>query len=45
MVINKLIITDDFEIFGMGVCVLSHIWLFGTPWTIAHQAPLSNGIL
>ena len=23
------------------VCVLSHIQLFVTPWTIAHQAPLS----
>ena len=22
------------------VCVLSHIWLFVTPWTVAHQAPL-----
>ena len=21
--------------------MLSHIWLFGTPWTIAHQVPLS----
>ena len=28
------------------VCVLSrfsHVWLFATPWTIAHQAPLSMG--
>ena len=23
------------------VCVLSHIQLFATPWTVAHQAPLS----
>ena len=22
---------------------LSHVWLFATPWTIAHQAPLSMG--
>ena len=21
--------------------VLSHVWLFVTPWTVAHQAPLS----
>ena len=21
--------------------LLSHIWLFSTPWTVAHQAPLS----
>ena len=24
---------------------LSHIWLFATPWTVAHQAPLSMRIL
>ena len=24
---------------------LSHVWLFMTPWIIAHQAPLSMGIL
>ena len=30
----------------MGACVLSHfscVWLFATPWTVAHQAPLSTG--
>ena len=21
-------------------CVLSHVWLFANPWTVAHQAPL-----
>ena len=25
------------------VYVLSHVWLFATPWTVAHQAPLSVG--
>ena len=25
------------------VCVLSHVPLFVTPWTVAHQAPLSMG--
>ena len=28
-------------------CVLScysHVWLFATPWTVAHQAPLSMGV-
>ena len=32
----------------MHVCMLScfsHIWLFVTLWTVAHQAPLSMGIL
>ena len=24
---------------------LSHVRLFATPWTVAHQAPLSVGIL
>ena len=23
--------------------MLSHVWLFATPWTVAHQAPLSTG--
>ena len=22
---------------------LSHVWLFATPWTVAHEAPLSMG--
>ena len=25
------------------VCVLSHVWLFVTPWTAAHRAPISMG--
>ena len=24
-------------------CVLSHVQLFVTPWSVAHQAPLSKG--
>ena len=27
------------------VCVVSRVWHFVTPWTVAHQAPLSMGIL
>ena len=27
----------------MCLCVLSHVRLFVTPWTVAHQAPLSMG--
>ena len=27
----------------MKVKSLSHVWLFATPWTVAHQAPLSMG--
>ena len=26
------------------VCVLSHVLLFATPWTVARQAPLSTGL-
>ena len=29
----------------MGVCVVSRVQLFVTQWTVAHQAPLSMGIL
>ena len=25
-------------------CMLSCVWLFATPWTVAHQAPLSMGL-
>ena len=25
-------------------CALSHVWLFVTPWTVAHQAPLTMGL-
>ena len=24
-------------------CMFSHVWLFATPWTVAHWAPLSMG--
>ena len=27
------------------MCVLSHVQLFVTLWTVAHQAPLSKGFL
>ena len=26
-----------------GVCILSCVQLFATPWTVAYQAPLSMG--
>ena len=32
------------EILGYGwlcACILGRVWLFLTPWTVAHQAPLS----
>ena len=27
----------------ISVCGLSHVQLFATPWTVAHQAPVSIG--
>ena len=27
--------------FVLACCCFSHFWLFATPWTVAHQAPLS----
>ena len=27
----------------MRAWMLSHVWLFATPWTVAHQAPMSMG--
>ena len=29
--------------FHTRTCMLSHVWLFATPWTVAHQVPLSMG--
>ena len=33
----------DFKLLLFVVQLLSHIWLFATPWTVAHQTPLSIG--
>ena len=40
--------SSPFLIYGVNiyrdpVCVLSHVRLFATLWTVAHQAPLSMG--
>ena len=29
--------------YPMHACMLSHVWLFETSWTVARQAPLSMG--
>ena len=34
-------ITFLFWIFSSSVQLLSHVWLFATPWTVAHQASLA----
>ena len=33
-------LSPDFSLSMLCVCVLSHVWLFEAPWTVAHQAPL-----
>ena len=43
---HKLCTLTDKVVSDGGVCVVSHfsrVWLFVTPWTVAHQAPLSRG--
>ena len=40
-VINKLFFFFNFSLLLLLVLLLSHVWLFATPWTITHQAPLS----
>ena len=34
-------IFSDYTAMSVCVCTLSCVWLFVTPWTVAHQAPLS----
>ena len=37
---------SNYQVYGIFLCTLSHfshIQLFATPWTVAHQAPLSIG--
>ena len=33
------------SLFSLCVYSFSYVWLFVTPWTVAHRAPLSMGIL
>ena len=39
------VVSDSTESVWVSVCVqlLSRVWLFATPWTVDHQAPLSMG--
>ena len=36
---------DDFTDECVCACLLSHVQFFATPWTVAHQAPLSMELL
>ena len=36
-----LLFSSELSVGYLRVCVLSHVWLLETTWTVAHQAPLS----
>ena len=36
-------LTETWHTLGVKVKLLSHVWLFATPWFIAYQAPSSMG--
>ena len=42
--ISRDCISQKKELTLVVVELLSHVWLFATPWTVAHQAPLSMGL-
>ena len=42
-ILKYLMLLSIFQLFSFVVQSLSHVQLFVTPWTIAHQAPLSMG--
>ena len=42
---NKCMDTERGKEVGIDTYILSHVWLFVTPWTEACQAPWSMGIL
>ena len=44
MVLNHHIDSANIYLVYVCVCVLSRVWLFATPWTIAYWAPLSMGL-
>jgi len=41
----KFIIKGNWNTWVLSCSVVSRVWLFATPWTVACQAPLSMGIL
>ena len=43
IILVNLVTTDEIFMSVKYTCVLSHVQLFATPWTVAHQAPLSVG--
>ena len=38
-------VAHTFDVYACVLCCFSRVQLFVTPWTVAHQAPLSMGIL
>ena len=43
MILENLGTTDEIFVSVKYTCVLSHVQLFATPWTVAHRASLSVG--
>ena len=43
MILENLGTTDEIFMSVKYTCVLSHVQLFATPWTVAHQVSLSVG--
>ena len=41
--LNTLIVSPTSSLQGLCVCLVARVWLFTSPWTVAHQAPLSQG--
>ena len=42
--LEELLANAEYQASGSRVLsCFSHVWLFATPWTVAHQAPLSMG--
>ena len=43
LIFNQVVVEELCVYPRYWVCVLSRVWLFVMPWTVAHQAPLSMG--
>ena len=41
----SIVTNGQFGVRGAMLCLVNHVQLFATPWTVACQAPLSMGIL
>ena len=44
-IVSRKVVARSWDVgeIEIGVCVLNRVQIFATPWTVAHQAPLSIG--